>query len=532
MAEAAPSLSLAEQQGLVAALFAALRSREPEAQATLVETHISYVLLVGARAYKIKKAVNPGFLDFTTPALRRFYCDEELRLNRRTAPALYVEVLPVTGSIARPRLGGAGPPLDWVLVMRAFAQDGLWDRLAARGALLPVHVDALAASLVAFHHHAAQAAPDCAWGQPPRVRAPLLDTLRALRTLCTAAGEQARIDTLARREAAAFGALQAVFAERLRQGFVRECHGDLHLGNVTLVDGRTTMFDALEFSSALRWTDVMSDVAFMAMDLHAHGLARLAHRFVNAWVEGSGDVAGLRVLRYHGVYRALVRARVAALRRDQAGQAHADVAAVAHYLDVALAFSRPAARPALIITHGCSGSGKTLATQSLLELCGAIRLRADVERKRLFGLPALAHSDPASKTRLYAPAATQATQARLREAAALALASGCAVILDATFLAYAQRRAARALARRLGVPFVIVDFQASAATLRERVVQRLRHADDASEADLVVLQDQLAQAQALRADEAGAVLVYDAEPAFDEDSAAARWAPLLQRLRA
>ena len=353
------------------------------------------------------------------------------------------------------------------------------------------------------------------------MRTPVQETLHTLRALTTARTDRAWLDVLAGWEADTFGALQPVFGERCAKGHVRECHGDLHLGNVTLVDGHTTLFDCLEFDPALRWTDVMSDVAFMAMDLHAHRLPRLSHRFVNGYVERSGDHGGLRVLRYHCVYRALVRAKIAALRKAQlkdAGDAAEPLdrrSAPDDYLDVALACSRHEP-PTLMLTHGCSGSGKTLATQGLLERCGAIRIRADVERKRLFGLPPLARSDSALKSGLYSVAATEATHARLREAAERVLASGYSVILDATFLAHAHREQARALADRLGVRFVIIDFQASADTLRRRVQQRALRQDDSSEADLVVLENQLASAEPLREDERAAVFAFDTEPAFDE----------------
>lgn len=532
--DSAAPIGLADQRRLVDALQAWLRAREPSGRVDLIETHISFVLLAGGLAYKLKKALDLGFLDFRTAAQRHFFCREELRLNRRYAPGLYLEVLPVGGSVAQPVLGGEGPAIDWVLQMRAFAQDGLWDRLAARGALGATQVDALAQALAQFHRDAAVAGPDDAFGLPGAVRAPVLDSLHALALQCAAPADRAGLDTvqaLAAWEAGAFPALAGVFRERLNHGFVRECHGDLHLGNVTQVAGRTTMFDGLEFNAALRWTDVFSDAAFMAMDLHAHALPRLAHRFVNAFVEHSNDVGGLRVLRYHVVYRALVRAKIAALRRGQPGAARDDEAGrLARYLDVATAFSRPAA-PTLIVTHGFSGCGKTLATQSLLELHAAIRLRADVERKRLFGMPALARSSPAAKPLLYSDAASQATYARLYEAAAQVLTSGHSAILDATFLARGQRDQARALAARLGVSFVIVDFRASAATLRERVAQRSQHVDDASEADQAVLDAQSAQAEPLGDDEQASVFAFDAEPAFDAAAMAARWAPLLRRLQ-
>ncbi len=283
----------------------------------LIETHISYVLLAGGFAYKIKKAVDLGFLDFRALRQREFYCREELRLNRRTAPELYLDVLPLTGTLSRPCIGGAGPAMDWVLRMRAFDQDGLWDRLATRGQLQPAHIDAGTEALCALHDAAAVAAPDHPAARPQQVRAPVRESLAALRQACLTPHECARLDTLSDWEARTFEQLHDAFERRARAGRVRECHGDLHLGNVTEFEGRTTLFDCLEFNAALRWTDVMSDVAFMAMDLHAHGLPRLAHRFVNGMVERSGDHDGLRVLRYFALYRALVRAKVAALRDAQ-----------------------------------------------------------------------------------------------------------------------------------------------------------------------------------------------------------------------
>jgi len=300
------------------------------------------------------------------------------------------------------------------------------------------------------------------------------------------------------------------------------------------------VFDCIEFNAALRWIDVMSDVAFMAMDLHAHARADLAHRFVNAYLERSGDYAGVRVLRYYLVYRALVRAKVAALRAAQlaagaAPSAGTDAArAVAasdvdRYLETALACSR-VPRPTLMLTHGFSGSGKTSGTQRLLERCGAIRVRADVERKRLFGLEANARSASLLNAGLYSSAATAATHARLRAAARAALKSGFSVILDATFLAHEPRAQARALADALGAGFVIIDFHADVPTLRERVRQRALRGDDASEAGVDVLEAQFVQAQPLRPQEQAAVYTFDAGHAAGSGVPDDVWSALLDRL--
>jgi predicted kinase len=312
---------------------------------------------------------------------------------------------------------------------------------------------------------------------------------------------------------------------------VREAHGDLHLGNVTQIDGRPVLFDCLEFSADLRWTDVFSDVAFMAMDLRSHGLAALAHRFVNAYVERSGDADGLRVLRYYQVHRALVRAKVAAMRSAQLADAAAqrERQALHHYLQVALDCSQPP-RPVLMLTHGLSGSGKTTASQGLLEACGAIRFRADVERKRLFGLDALQRRDAPGQPLLYSSQASQATQQRLRELAALALQSGYSVILDATFLEREARQQARALAAGLGLRLLILHFEARPDTLRERVRLRALRRDDASDADLAVLESQLAHAQPLQDDERAQLVVLDAEQPLAALASPQGWMPLLQQL--
>jgi aminoglycoside phosphotransferase family enzyme/predicted kinase len=519
-------LSAAQQARAVAALRRALGAQ-------LIETHISYVLLARRHAWKIKKAVSLGFLDFGTLQRREHFCREELRLNRRTAPALYLGVSPLTGTPEAPQVDGDGPVIDWVLHMRAFDQDGLWDRMARAGTLRAPHIDAGIAALCALHRDAAVAAPTDPAGQAAQVRAPLRDSLAALPALCPAAQDRSIVTELAAWEATAFPALQPLFGERARSGRVRECHGDLHLGNITQFEGRTTLFDGLEFDAALRWTDVMSDLAFVSMDLSAHGLPRLAQRWINGHVECTGDADGLRVLRYYQVHRALVRAKVAALRAAQ--QAARSMPrreterSLRRYLEVARGYTLPS-RPTLMLAHGFSGSGKTTLTQSLLEVCGAVRFRADVQRKRLFGLDALARSDAALKQHLYGPAATDATHARLRELAALALQGGSHVILDATFLQHAQRQQARELAGRLGVATLILDFRADAALLRRRVRERAARGDDASEADLAVLAQQRATAQPLSEDERAMALSIDVAAATGPVPPDDFWAPVLQRL--
>jgi uncharacterized protein len=503
-------LTLAQQEQLVAALRQQLGAPAPPESVQLIETHISFVLIAGEFAYKIKKAVNLGFLDFTTLARRRHFCDEELRLNQRIAPHIYLDVVPVVCPTGQPVLGGDGPAVEVALRMRAFAQEGLWAHRAVRGDLESRQVERLARQLCEFHFRAAPAATDSPYGTPAQARAPVLDTLNALETLLDPRNGKLLADVRAW-EAHAFADVQDDLARRRLAGCVRECHGDLHLGNVTTIGGEPTPFDCLEFDPELRWTDVMGDVAFMAMDLHAHACAALAHRFVDACFECSGDYDGARVLRYHIVARALVRAKVEALR---AAPAHAKVQT---YLDVARRASAMAP-PVLFVTHGFSGSGKTTWTTGWLEMIGAIRIRADVQRKRLAELPADARTHSMLRAGLYAPAHSVATYTSLRNAAFSVLCGGYHAILDATFLQRGPRDQARALARELGVRCVVLHFHAGVATLRARVLDRAQRGGDASEADLTVLDDQLNRHEALGADELDGVVDVDTEQVWIRDA--------------
>ncbi len=525
-----PGLDTAHDSGAAALdrLLAALREPARYAHAVerveLLQTHISCILLAGDYAYKIKKPVNLGFLDFSTLAARRHYCEEELRLNRRTAPALYLDVIAIGGSPSAPVIGGGGAPIEYALRMRRFEQKHLLDRMARRGALLPAHVDALARGVAAFHAQIERADPSDAYGSPQRILAPALQNFDQMLPLASARTDialLARLRDWAERE---YAALSAEFAVRKRDGWVRECHGDLHLGNIALLDGVPTPFDCIEFNADFRWTDVINEVAFLMMDLLDHGLSRLAFRFLNAYLEVTGDYGGLRVLRFYLVYRALVRAKVSCLRAHQTDLAREDRGEVEHAyrrrLQLAARLSTHA-HAALLIMHGLSGSGKTTVAQSLLEALGAVRLRSDVERKRLFGIAPQARSDSGLGAGLYAPEANERTYARLRELARGALAARYPVIVDAAFLQRAERDRFAALARDAGARFVIAACSASPATLRQRVRAREHEARDASEAGLAVLDLQMARAQAPAPEEAGYTMTIDAERGVAAPEAAA-----------
>jgi hypothetical protein len=490
----------------------------PADRVELIETHISWVFLVGDYAYKVKKPVDLGFLDFSTLEKRRFYCEEELRLNRRTAAGLYLAVVPVAESPGGPRVGGTGKAIEYALEMRRFPQEALGDSLARRGGLREAQVDAIAAAIAAFHSTIPAATQDADFGSPERVAAPALANFEQLGRFVADPAESARLAELRAWTVGESARLREAFAARKRGGFVRECHGDLHLGNIAFLDGRPVPFDCIEFSPGLRWIDVMNEVAFLMMDLLEHGLDAAGWRFLNAYLQATGDYAGVRVLRYYLVYRAMVRAMIACIREHQPGTgAAAQGRAHREYGEyLALAGSLAAsARPALVLMHGLSGSGKTTVAQKMLEALGAVRVRSDVERKRLYGLAAGARTHAQPYSGIYGPESTRLTYDRLKQAARDVVESGYCVIVDAAFLWRAERDQFRSLARELGAQFLIASCRASEAALRSRVARREAAMSDASEAGVAVLENQLATQEPLGADELAYAALIDSE--WDED---------------
>lgn len=497
---ATTSRELLAHDALIAGLLRPQAYPHPVATVERLDTHISTVLLAGEFAYKIKKPVALGFLDFSTPELRRHYCEEELRLNRRTAPALYLDVVPIGGLPAAPRIGQGAPLLAHAVRMRRFDNALRLDRLARRGELTAAQIDALARAIAQLHRHAAPAPPDSPWGSAESARHWPLATAREMREQAAGAVERQRIDALAAWIGHEAQRLAPVFAVRRAAGAVREGHGDLHLANIVLVDGVPTPFDAIEFNSELRFIDVASDLAFAFMDLHDLAQPRLAWRLVSQYLERTGDYDALSVLRYYAVYRALVRARVALLHEHQPGVPRAarvhEYRSFAEHLSLAEVLTQ-APPPLLVAMSGLSGSGKSTVALELAERLGGVRVRSDVERKRLHGLAPEARSGGG----IYSAEATERTYARLRGVARVALAARVPVVVDAASLRRTERAQFRALAEQAGARFALVLCEALPEVLLARVAQREREGGDVSEADVAVLERQRQWQEPLGADE-------------------------------
>ena len=507
-----PVAELDLQRELVQALSNADCYPHAVGSISVIETHISFVVLTGEFAYKIKKSVDLGFLDFSTREQRRFFCGEELRLNRRLAPDLYLGVVAIGGTLAQPRIEGAGEAIEYAVKMREFPQTSLLDRVVRRGELSPWQLDCLAGTIADFHARIGRAGPMQGYGSPGAIRAPMAQNFGQLRALLGATEDRVELDKIEAWSERECQRLRECFSARLESGFVRECHGDLHLGNIVLIDNEPQVFDCIEFNPNLRWIDVISEVAFLVMDLAEHGRVDYARRFLDRYLELSGDYAGLEVLDFYLVYRAMVRAKISRMRAMQHALARNERDAALAVYNAYLAFAQRAMAPRprmLAITHGVSGSGKTFVSQAVLEALGVVRVRSDVERKRIYELPPLAQSGSGLGTGLYGEEATRATYRELLREARLIATRGFPVIVDATFLRRSQRDAFRALAGDLGVPFVILDCTAPDNVLRERVASRAAIGADASEATLAVLDSQSRGGDALSAGEEAAAIHVD-----------------------
>lgn len=483
-----------------------------------IETHISHVLLAGDYAYKLKKPLNLGFLDFSTLERRRFCCEEELRLNRRLAPQIYLGVVPIAGSVERPRVGGeGGEVLEYAVKMRRFDQNGLLTRLPVTRSL----ADRIAERVAEFHASIPAAGGDSDYGTPHAVLRPMLENFEQIRSHLRDREALARLEPLARWTRERRDALWSVLEQRRREGRIRECHGDMHRGNIALVDGDLVIFDGIEFNPGLRWIDTMSELAFLAMDLEEAGEIERARRLVNRYLELTGDYGGLRVLDFYKVYRAMVRAKVTAIRLGQSDPGPAEAAKDRDEYQgyVALAETYTRSRPKrLILTHGTSGTGKSKLAAILRDRLSLIHIRSDLERKRLFGLSAGARSGFGSNEGIYSPDASDRTYGRLRELAALILDADYSPLVDATFLRAARRTPFLDLAAEKGCPCTILDLTAPEEVLRKRVRDREARGLDASEADVGVLEAQLATREPLTEMELALAVTIDTHrpPKLDE----------------
>ncbi len=454
-----------------------------------IETHISLIFLGPERAFKLKRAVAFPYLDFSTADKRRRACEAEVSINRRTAPDLYVGVAAVTrqadGSLA---IDGVGEAVDWLVEMKRFDRDGLLDRLARRGKLDRRLMGEIAENIAAFH---ATAAPARNFGGRDGMAAIIAGNREVFAEFGPGVVDGDKSARLFDNTMAALDSVSGLLDSRREEGFVRRCHGDLHLRNIVVIAGRPVLFDAIEFNDAISHIDVLYDLAFLLMDLDHRGLRRLANITFNRYLDVTGDVAGLPTLPLFMSVRAAIRAHVAAamLRTVAKKKSAADELRrqACAYLDMALAYLAPPP-PGMLAVGGLSGSGKSRMARELAPYMGAAPgarvARSDVLRKRLLGVRPLERLGPQG----YTVEMTEKTYRAVFEDATIALESGYSAIADAVFAKPLERTAARRLAGDLGVPFDGLWLEAPQEIMMERVGSRK---DNASDADAKILRRQL-----------------------------------------
>lgn len=449
-------------------------------RAERVETHISVVFLAGGKAYKLKRAVRYPYLDFSTLEKRKAACDAEVRVNRRTAPTLYNGVVAVTrGPAGRLSVGGTGAPVEWLVEMTRFEEETRFDRLAAKNSLDRHTIEDLADAIAAFHADADIRDADTVAGLGLTI-----DGDRAsMESLAGGIFDSADIVRLAELSKRALAEVTPLLEARRRAGHVRRCHGDLHLRNICMVDGRPTLFDAIEFNDTFADIDVLYDLAFLIMDLDRRGQRRLANVVLNRYLDMTGDDGGLACLPLFLSLRAAIRAHVqatAATKADDGGRSEALRAEAREYLTAAFEYLAPGAPPMLIAVGGLSGSGKSRLARALAPFVGAAPgarvQRTDVIRKRLMGKGPMVRLGPEGYTREM----SDRTYGALYELVRASLAAGRTTIADAVFADPVERRRIAAVAVEAGVVFRGVWLEAPTEVMKRRVSERKRNASDAT----------------------------------------------------
>lgn len=451
------------------------------------ETHISVVLLAGEFAYKIKKPIKTDFLDYSTLDRRKHWCEEEVRLDGRYAEDLYLGVVPINRTGGTLAIQGQGETIEYAVKMRRFPADALLSERIDAGKLTTAEVFQLACVVAQFHREAT-VRQDAIASQWPDF---LVKNVHQIIATLGATADPKAAATLKVLHAWSndfFGHHLQELTDRVDAGFVRECHGDLHLANVVYWGDRLVPFDGIEFNDHLRWIDVLNDAAFLAMDLAARGHLDLSRSFLNAYLERTGDYDSLELLRLFLFYRSLVRALAASMRSDRRDEQD--------HVDLAYRFTLKET-PRLWITHGVSGSGKTTLSEAVVQRHDAFRLRSDIERKRLFELSPTERPSAEIRETMYGDEANEPTYQRLSDLADGILRAGYSVIIDATFLKRADRERFYQLAKSRGVGLSVLDCHSDPQTLRQRVTDRAARGHDASDADLEVLEYQLSHHEPL-----------------------------------
>lgn len=466
-----------------------------DAPIRVIETQISWLFLTGEYAYKLKKPVNFGFLDFTTLKQRQYYCEEELRLNQRLAPDIYDTLIGFTGSPEKPFLQEAsqltdGQAFEYAIRMNQFNPELRLDLILNRDRFEPAWIDMLSDQVAHFHNRIPRVAQDSPWGSTETLWGLVSDNYRDINKELLEPADVQLLQQLSQRAAQQFRKLMPRLERRKLDGHIRECHGDLHLGNITLYHGQLRLFDCIEFNLQFRWIDTISDLAFLLMDLEAKGQYRWASRCLNNYLEITGDYEGVTILNFYKAFRSMVRAKVALLGE------YPDPLACRRYLQLTQSYTHQS-QPTLYLMHGVSGSGKSYLSSQLMERTDCIRLRSDVERKRLYR----ELSRRGERLELYGQEMNARTFQHLLNLTDALIDSGYSVIVDATFIRKRTRQSFIKLAEKRNTPVRILRCECEQKLTEARLKRRKEQGDDPSDADVAVMHEQLKHFHKLSEDE-------------------------------
>lgn len=464
---------------------------------TTIETHISIVFLTGEFAYKLKKPVNFGFLDFSALTARQRFCELEISLNKRTAPDLYLDVCPLYLDSTNQKISfePKANAVEYLVKMRQFDPNKVLGTYLQHHTLEHSQVQFLANALAKFHLAAQSTTTDSNWGHPDDIIQPMLDNFATLLNNFTHDETQYRLKHLSDWTKFTQKSLWQILLQRKQEGFIKACHGDMHLDNITLIDGQPTLFDGIEFNEQFRWIDTQNDLAFLLIDLDYRGKQRLKRQILNRYVQETGDFDGLKLLMFYQVYRAMVRSKITALRFHQFDKNSPERPIywqrALDYLKQAEDYAYRVSQPTLMLMQGVSGSGKSFYAQQILQDQDVIILSSDRERKRLFGIEPLTRVDDKDRLKLYSQEMNQRTHDRLQHLAKQLLRDGFSVIVDATFLKAEHRAPYQALAQCHQAAFVIFSIDPDQELVEKQIQQRITENQDPSDANVYVMQQQL-----------------------------------------
>jgi uncharacterized protein len=481
----------------------AVYPHKPEA-VQVIQTHISVVFLAGKLVYKVKKPLNLGFLDFTTLERRRYFCEQEVKLNSRFSEGIYLGVVDIWESQSGVNLSGEGATIEVAVLMSRIPEDRIMTNMLKKDLITTDILDRLADRIAYFHSHAAGGPGIAGFGSTEVIYRNVKENLDQALPFVGRTIDRNTYDQIARLSLDFIDAHRDLFLRRMRGGFIRDCHGDLHVDHVVILDD-IMLYDCIEFNDRFRYGDTAADLAFLLMDLDFQGYPALAKHLAERYAHTSGDAESLKLLSFYRSYRAFVRGKVLGFELDEPEISDAEseraVRTANDYFRLSLSYLKPPPPPALIVMCGLMATGKSFIATKLAKRLGLALLRSDEIRKDLLGVKRSQRRLDKFRQGIYTAGSTERTYEALFSAAEKSLAQGRSVILDASFMSYEHRRRARELARHAKVLFRLIECAAPEEVIRERLKARLEQKDEPSDARWEIFDSQKAAFQPIRSDE-------------------------------